>query len=284
MSAFGTIWTLEVEPAEEYDIEKEICSSLLLEDLALTDLYGDVENFKKRIVFGYDSLAKLMTEADTGFRECLGKPEKYQLISVFELIRSRIIFLGRTEQIAKNIDALTSLFIAQTWSGYLDDLLGMTCFALSTIHRSCLPSAKEIKEMSTGELAVLSNNLQKLTENQKLVDKCVEESETHLKMNSQNLEQLKTSLKLSKTFEIGLLDALFQVNSENMQDLPSRIREFRELWKLICKRIGNVREHVEKEYAERKPTIERKRRKTLRIYPLVVAFSIALLILSFPLI
>jgi hypothetical protein len=280
-SAFGTIWTLEVEPAEEFAIEKELPSSLLLEDLALTDIYGDVENFKKRTIYGFDSLAKLAANADAGLRECLGKPGEYQVINVFEPIRNRIVFFGRTEQIEENIHALASLFIAQTWSGYLDDLLGMTCLALSTVNRSALPSAKEIREMSTGELAVLSKDFQALTENEKLVDKCLEESETHLAMNKQNLGELKTSFELSKAFRIGLLDALFGVNVENMENLPGRIREFRKQWRLICKRIETVQEHVRKEYAERKPAAAKKTRKMLRIYPFVMALSIALLVLGF---
>ena len=280
-SVFGTVWTIEVQPAEEYSMEKELTPSLLLEDLTLADLYGDTENFKKRIIYGYDSLAKLATEADTGLMECLGKPEKYQLVSVFEPIRSRIIFVGRTDQIEKNIHAFASLFVAQTWSGYLDDLLSMTYYTLSTVSRSGLPSVKEIREMSDGELAVLSKDLMAFTENQKLVDTCIEESETHIKMNNQSLRQLKTILKPSKTFEIGLLDALFHVNFENMQNLPNRTREFRKQWKTICERIEKVREHVEKEYSERKPSIARKKRKMLRIYPLVIALSVTLLILSF---
>jgi hypothetical protein len=280
-SVFGTIWTIEVQPAEEYSMEKELTPSMLLEDLTLTDLYGDTENFKKRIIYGYDSLAKLATQVDTGLMECLGKPEKYQLVSIFEPIRSRIILVGRTEQIERNIHTLASLFIAQTWSGYLDDLLSMTCFALTTVNRSGLPGVKEIREMSDGELAVLSKDLMAFTENQNLVDKCIEESETHITTNNQSLQQLKTILKPSKTFEIGLLDALFHINLENMQNLPNRIREFRKQWKRIYERIEKVREHVEKEYAERKPAMARKKRKMLRVYPLVVALSVALLIMSF---
>jgi len=280
-SVFGTIWTLEVEPAEEFSIEKELPSSLLLEDLALTDLYGDVENFKKRTIYGFDSLAQLATEADSDLRECLGKPDEYQVINVFEPIRNRIVFFGRTEQIEERIHTLASLFIAQTWFGYLDDLLGMTCFALSDINRSHLPTEKEIREMSTGELAVISRDLQAFTENQKLVDKCIENTETHLAMNKQNLDQLKTSFEPSGAFKIGCLDALFEINVENMENLPSRIREFRKQWKVICNRIETTQVHVKKEYAERKPAISKKSRKTLRIYPLVVALSIVLLVLDF---
>ena len=48
-SVFGTVWTIEVQPAGEYEILKKLCPDLLLEDLTLTDLYGDTENFKKHI-------------------------------------------------------------------------------------------------------------------------------------------------------------------------------------------------------------------------------------------
>jgi hypothetical protein len=280
-SVFGTIWTIEVQPSEAYSMEKGIVPSLLLEDLTLTDLYRDTENFKKRIIYGFDSLAQLATEADLGLMECISKPDKYQVISVFEPIRSRIVFLGRAEEIAKNIDALASLFIAQTWSGYLDDTLSVACFALSSVNRSRLPSVKEIREMSHGELATLSRDLSAFTENEKSVDKCIEESENHIKMNDTTLQELRRILKPSESFEIGLMDAMFHVNVENMQNLPSRIREFRKEWKTVCQRIEKIREHVEKEYAERKPAIAAKKRKILRMYPLVVALSIALLIIGF---
>lgn len=280
-SVFGTIWTIEVQPSEEYNMVREWAPHLLLEDLTLTDLYGDTENFKKRIIYGFDSLAQLATEADVGLLECVNKPEEYQLISVFEPIRSRITFVGRTEQIEKNLGDLAHLIVAQTWSGYIDDLLSQTNFALSTLNRSILPSAKEMREMSSGELAVLSKDLSVLTENRKLVDKCLEDSETHIAMNNQSLQQLKTTLKPSKTFKIGLLDALFHVNLENMENVPGRIREFRNQWRMVCERIEGVQKHVEKEYEERKPEIARKNRKMLRIYPIAIALSIALLTLSF---
>lgn len=279
-SAFGTVWTIEVQPAHGYEIQKKLFPSLLLEDLTLTDLYKDTENFKKRVVYRFDSLAKLAAEVDTGIKESLARPEKYQLVSILEPIKGRIIFAGRTEQIEKNIHTFAPLFVAQTWSGYLDQLLEEAYFALSTVNRSYLPRAKEIKQMSIGELAVLTKDLSAFAENQKLVDRSIQNSETHLTRANQSLQQLKEILKSSKTFKIGLLDTIFHVNVENLEKLPSRIKEFRKKWKAVCRRIEKIRKYVEREYQKRKPAITRKKHKMLRIYALVVVLSSILFILG----
>ena len=102
-------------------------------------------------------------------RECLARPDKYQLVSALEPVKSRIILIGRTEQFEKEIDMLAPIFVAYTWSGYLDNLLGETCLKLATVNRSRLPDVKEIKEMSLGELAVLRKDVSTFVENQMLV-------------------------------------------------------------------------------------------------------------------
>ncbi len=280
-SVFGTVWTIEVQPALEYEIQRELVPGLLLEDLTLTDLYKDTENFKKNVIYGYDSLAQLATEIDVGARESLTRLDEYQVISVLEPVKGRIVFIGRTEQIEKNIHAFAPLFVAQTWSGYLDNLLSEVCFSLSTLNRAHLPSGKEIKEMSIGELAVLMKDLSGLTEIQRLIDECTKESERNLTRINQSLEQLKTTLKPSEAFKIGLLDTMFHVNAENLEAVPNRIKKLRKEWKALCKKIERIRGHVEKEYIERKNVIAKRKRKMLKIYPLVFALSIILSILSF---
>lgn len=280
-SVFGTIWTIEVQPAIQYEVQKDIVSGMLLEDLTLTDLYDDTENFKKRTIYGFDSLANLAAEIDVGVREGLARPETYQLVSIFEPIKSRIVLLGRTEQIEKNIDAFAPIFVAQTWCGYLDNVLSEACFKLSALNKSRLPTAKEIKGMSTGELTVLSKDLSAFAENQKLVDECIEESEEKLTKINKSLQQLKITLKHSAKFKIGMIEAIFHVNIENMEKLPNRIREFRKEWKTLCKSIGKIREHIENEYDKRKLMIAKKKHGMLKICPLVVAVSTILLFVGF---
>ena len=279
-SAFSTIWTVEVQPAQEYDLEKEMVPSLLLEDITLTDLYHDTENFKKRIIYGYDSLMTLATQTDMGVRECLARPDKYQLISVLQPVKSRIILIGRTEQFEKNIDALIPLFIAHTWSGYLDNLLCETNFKLTTINRTRLPSSKEIEKTSIGELVVLMKDLTAFAENQVVIDNSVKETDKRFTKIDEELMQVKNIMK-SEDFKIGMLDAALRVNAENLTALPNRIKVFKKEWKTLCSRIEKTREHVEKEYEERKPTIAKKKRQILRISPFVVILSVLLFALGF---
>jgi uncharacterized membrane protein len=275
-SAFGTVWTIEVQPADEYEIEKRIVPSMLMEDLTLTDLYGDVENFKKRVVYGYDSLAKLAEDNESGLKESIGQPQQYQLIGAFEPIRSRVTLIGRTEQLEKKLPAFAPYFIAETWSGYLDNMLSETCCTLGALNKVRIPRAEDIKEMSAGELAVLSNDLSRFAENRELVDACCQESETSLSWMNQSIRELREVTRPSGNFEVGLLEASFNVNAENLEALPSRMKDFRKRWKNVCKESERIQKHVEKEYENRKAEMNQKKRAMLNIYPVTIICSILL--------
>ncbi len=281
LSSFGTIWTIEVQPALEYEIHKELIPSLLVEDLALTDLYKDVENFKKRVVFGFDSLALLATDLNALMKQCLAQPDIYQCVTVLEPIRGRIVFIGRTEWIEKNMHVLAPLFVVQTLSGYFDNLLSEACFSLEALNKTLLPNAREIGAMSTGEVEVLFKDLALFKENRKLIDDHIVESDENLVKMYENYEQMKATTKPSANFSVGLLDATFNVNVENLQRLPGRIKEFKQKWNANCRMIDDIREHVEKEHERKKPTFVNEKSKMLRRYPLIVLVSVLLAAASF---
>jgi len=280
-SVFGTVWTIEVQPAQEYDVEKNLVSDMLLEDLTLTDLYSDTENFKKSMIYGYDSLAKIAEDVDTSIKDGLANPETYQLVSLFQPVKSRIVFVGRTEAIEKKIDTFAPIFVAQTWSGYVDNVMSETCFKLSALDKARLPSAQEIKGMSTGELAVLSKDLSAFAQNRELIEECLQESERKLSRIYDALQQLRTAIEPSEDFKIGMIDAVFQVNLENMEDVPARVKEFRREWRALGRRVDDVWGHVEKEYEKRKPDIVKKKRDRLKVYPFAVILSALLLVIGF---
>jgi hypothetical protein len=269
-----------VQPAQEYELEKELVPSLLLEDIALTDLYRDTENFKKRIVYGYDSLMVLATETETGVKEGLARPEEYQCLSVLEPVKSRFIFLGRTEQVENKIDTFAPVFIAYTWSGYLDNLLCETCLKLLTINKARLPSAEETKQMSIGELAVLSKDLSMFDETQDVVNKRMKKTEDQLAKMNESLAQLKDAATGFEGFKIANLDATLRVNTENLAAIPSRLEEFQKDWNALCKRLKTVRLHIDKVYSERKPDIEKKKRRMLLVSPFMVMLSVLLFALG----
>jgi uncharacterized membrane protein len=280
-SAYGTVWTIQVQPADEYEIEREIMPAMLLEDLTLTDLYGDCENFKKRVVYGFDSLAKLAQDTEMGLKESLVQPQKYQLVGAFEPIRSRITFVGRTEKLEEKLQMFAPYFVAETWSGYLDNLLVETCYTLYALNQMRLPAARDMKEMSTGELAVLAKDLKELAENQELVDSHIQRSENSLPRTNQSLQELRDALKPPGDFDIGLLEATFNVNVENFEVLSSRIKDFRRGWKAACTELERIRKHVENEYEKRKDEAHQKKRKMLKTYPAAIAISVVLAFLGF---
>jgi ABC-type multidrug transport system fused ATPase/permease subunit len=273
-SAFGTVWTIEVQPAHEYELQREIVPAMLLEDLTLTDLYGDCENFKKSTVYGFDSLAELAEETEIGLKKSLAQPQEYQAVGIFQPIKSRITFIGRTGQLEKKIDMFAPYFVAETWSGYLDNLLTETCYTLYALNKTRLPEAKEIREMSTGELAVLANDLSEFGENQEFVEKYIQGSEETLSKLNQSLREVREAIKPSDNFEIGLLDATFNVNLENLEALPGRIKDFRKEWKVVCKEVDRIRKHVDDELENRKAETDQKKHNMLKVYPAIIAISV----------
>jgi hypothetical protein len=280
-SAFGTVWTMEVQPDHQYEIQREIVPAMLLEDLTLTDLYGDCENFKKRTVYGLDSLAELAEETEIGLKESLAQPQEYQAVGIFQPIKSRITFVGRTEQLQKKLHIFAPYFVAETWSGYMDNLLTETCYTLYTLNKVRLPKAREMKEMSTGELTVLANDLSEFGENQESVEKHIRGSEDILSRLNQSLREVRDAIKPSDNFEIGLLDATFNVNLENLEALPNRIKDFQKEWKVVCKEVDRIRKHVDDELEKRKAETNQKKHKMLKVYPAIMAISVLLGVLGF---
>jgi len=279
-SASGTVWTIEVPPAQEYEFEKEMVPSLLLEDMTLTDLYRDTENFKKRTVYGYDSLMVLATETEMGLKDALARPDTYQCLGVLEPIKSRLLLVGRTEQIEKEIEAFAPIFATYTWSGYVDNLLCETCLKLSTIKRVRLPTVEEIKKMSVGELAVLSKDLLMFKEIQVLVTERMQKSEEKLIRMNESLTRLKDTVATSEN-KIAMLDAALRVNQENLAAIPNRTKVFQKDWNTLCKQIERVRFHVQKAYDEMKPTVAKKKRDMLLFSPFMIMSSILLFLLGF---
>lgn len=280
LSTFGTVWTIEVQPAQVYDMQRELIPILLMEDVTLTDLYGDVEDFKRRTIYGYDSLIKLSKDIETGLGKCLARPDKYQLVCSFEPVKGRIVLAGRTEQIESHIDIFAELFVVYTLSGYLDNLLSETCLKLSGLNRTVLPGIQEIKELSSAELAALHEDLTAFAGNKKLVDECIQKSGSNADKFRRDLAQMREGLANVENSKIGMMDDIMNVNVENLDMLPARIVEFKKGWKSACERIEKVKDHVEKEYNRRRPATAKKRSQTLRTYPIVLALSIALLILA----
>ncbi len=275
-SAYGSVWTVEVPPALMHEIGESFLPSITAEDMVITDLYEETEEFKKRLVYGFDSLAKLASENQEGLREVILHPEKYQVVSFFEPIKSRLIFVGRTEQIEQVLDSVCSLFICQAWAGYLDNLVSEVNFSLLAFDRFPLPDAESTRLMKDGELAALEKTLSTLLAQEESIAESLRNSQKKLKQAKLESTKLRKLLSPTGDFKVGLLDPTLQINAENLEHLSSQFESFETLYEELFKHVREIRKTVKEELNKRKPGIVRKIHKRLVVAPLFVALSVIL--------
>ena len=275
-SVFGTVCTIELPPDLMKKYEKNMLPTFLARDLAVTDLYDEVEDFKKRDIYGFDSLSSLGLETRKSIRKSLGHPEEYQLSSMFEPIRGMLLFVGRTEEMEKHLDDFGPLFVCQTWYGYMDNILSETNFNLSSLGPLTSLRESELAEMKDGELTLIEKNLSIFLENESAVSKLVEKSETEFHAATRNMDELQTHLKPTAPYKVGLINSILSINEENMKNLPHGFKRFQRLYTEFCNRLGKIHDQVLKEREKRKVTFLRKKRKTLMTFPFAVALSLAL--------
>jgi len=274
-STYGSVWTIELPPSLLAEVTETLLPSFFVEDFAITDLYGETEEFKKRTIYGFDSLFKLSNQNRKYFRKALKNPEEYQTISCFEPIKSRLLFVGRTEHVEKNIHMFGPLFVDQTWCGNLDNLLSETNLGLSTQRQPPTLNMDEVKAMTEGELSTLGKNLSMLSSCEKIVRKALDESQEFTSHVKNNIEDLKRYFEENEPFKKGSLDSIFEINVENLARLPRRLRKFREEFQRIIASIGELTTKVQDEYRKRKRTTRKKKRKILYTYPIFTLLSIA---------
>lgn len=276
-SVFGKVWTVELPPGSLNEIGTTLLPCLLVEDLSIADLYEDVEDFKKGTIYGFDSLAKFAGECRSNLEKALASPEKYQLISYFEPIRSRLVFAGRTEQVEKVVDSFGNLFICQTWSGYLDNLLSEVNLGLFAMEKCFLPSAGSLRQLKDGELAVLQRNTSALLVREESVIESLSNLKGHIKHANQELIELGNRVAAGGNFRTVLFDSCLQINSENLAHLPIQCENFGALSKELYSRTKKIGTIAQKELEKRKDSILRKKR---RILILSLPFSAVSVILA----
>jgi len=280
-SVMGTVCTIELPPDLLKKYQKTLLPMFFARDLAVTDLYDEVEDFKKHVIYGFDSLSSLSLATRKSVRESLAHPEEYQVSSLFEPIRGLLLFVGRTEEIEGHIGDFGSLFVCQAWYGYVDKILDETNFALSSLGRLTLLPKKRLTTMKDGELTVVSKNLSMFLENEPLVDEFVKESEEHFQSAIRNMEELKRHLKPTSPYKVGLINSILAVNEENMKNLPHKFRRFQRLYRESCTQLRKLHDRILREHETRKAAFSKKKKKILLAYPFVAAISVVLGLVSF---
>jgi hypothetical protein len=279
-SAYGKVWAIELSPKLLNEYGETLQPSLLLEDLSVTNLYGDLERFKKRIVYGFDTLAKLAVDNQNHVQEALRSPEKHQIICSFEPMKSRFIFVGRTQPIGKMIDSFTNLFVSQVWCGYLDNLLSEVNLSLLSLNQTSLPDRKSLESMKDGELAVLDKNLSLLIDHKEPVRDSWRNSKKHIESTNREIKEIEKDFKEVGRLEIEEIEATLKVNAENLANLPTQLWAFSVLSQTLFKSLQGFEKSVKKEFEKRKVSIQKKKRKRLALFPIFIALSVVLALLG----
>lgn len=275
-SVFGTVCTLELPPDLLKKYEKTMLPMFFARDLAVTDLYDEVEDFKKQVIYGFDSLSSLGFDTRKSIRESLAHPEKYQLTSLFEPVRGLLLFVGRTEEMEGHIGDFGSLFVCEAWHGYMDNVLSETNFMLSSMGRLSLLRKKQLTAMKDGELTLIRKNLSIFLETESYVNEIVKKCEEQFHSALQNMEDLERHLKPTSPYKVGLINSILAINKENKENLPHEFKRIQKLYSQFCSRLEQVRDQVSSEQEKRKVSFSRKRKKMLNVYPFVVALSMVL--------
>lgn len=279
-SVYGRVWTIELPPNLLHELGETLLPTLLVEDLSVTNLYDEVEDFKKRTIYGFDSLANLACDSQAGLQEALDHPEEYQIISSFEPVKGRLIFVGRTERIENIIDCFGDLFVCQTWCGYLDNLLSEVNLSLLSLSRASMPERASVQSMKDGELAVLDKNISSLIAHKQSVKGSWGDSKKHLKYANLELEELRKKLKLTGDLKPGMFETTLQINAENLAHLPSQLENFKALSQQLYGDIQKIGKAVKRELDKRETLTAKKRRMRLLVSPLFIALSTVLAFLG----
>ncbi len=265
-SAFGTVWAIEIAPSQQYQLLEGLLPSILVSDLAMTSLAGQVEEFKKHTIYGLDSIGQLAAWSFKEQEEALAAPQRFQLVTSFEPIRGRIIFIGRTERIEKLIKELGPLFVIQVWAGYFDNLLSDVNLNLYSIVHSLATIPVEIGKLGNGELRVLEEYMSNIEQVMPELVVALRSSEEIIQPCRLNLRRLKTLFEPGLKNRVRLFDHIVELNQENLRSIPSRLKEFTGLWKKTLGWIESLKKPLEKERTTRRSSYVSGKKKIVKSY------------------
>ncbi len=274
-SAFGTVWTLELSPEDYKRIRGEIFPSLIAEDLGITDLYGELEHFKKHTVLGLDTIAQLSSEIEQEAGKVHKKPEVYQVTAFIEPIKSRLVFVGRTEEVKGSIVWLGGLFLYQAWTGYISEVLDEAAVGLKSIRQTPSYSFAKTRLMKLPdqELKVLKQDLDRFeTLRQTVVDAIARIRSTY--ESARNFHEALHSLVGDETFDVGLYKPIVSTNDLRLARVTNKIEKFQDEFDRVSVELGTVMVEVNTECSRRLSILRLSKLRVLRKLPRGVLSSL----------
>ncbi len=245
-SAFGTIWTLEVNPDDYRRIRREVLPSLVAEDLTAAGLTTELEEFKRRVVLGTEAIAELSAQADRESNAVLRQQELYQVVVLNEPLKNRLVFLGRTEKVEAAMSWLGGLYMYQAWVSYMEEKLEDASLGLATIRLA--PSASLTKTqagtMRERERRRLERGLELLEGLGAAAEGAVASLESTYGSAS-NFHESLVSLMDVETYEVGLYKPILDANERRLGRFAARLKEFKAEQSKVSKRVSAAREALD---------------------------------------
>ena len=276
-SVVSSMWTLEVEPEDYRRIQTNIFPAFLAEDFAETNLYGEVEEFKKHTVLGLDTISELVANVEKETSEVHSRIGLYQATAFLEPIRGRLVFLGRTEELKRSPLKIARLFLIQNWSGYFDEVLKEANLGLAIVERTIRHrlGSRAVNTLRDNELYILRQNLAKF----RSLGALVEASLQRLKSDHEiAMAAHKESSSLIDTqgerIDVGYFKAVLGVNVDNLTGLGRRITQFEGSFKKLSADFEKIGSLVSGEYEARAERIQHYRKRLGRSYLPIVALSV----------
>jgi hypothetical protein len=251
-SAFGTVWTLELSPEDYRRIRREIFPSLIAEDLSVTDLYGELEHFKKHTVLGLDAISQLSSEIEQDSSKVYRNPDVYQLTAFLEPIKSRLVFVGRTEEVERSIAWLGGLFLYQAWTGYIGEVLDEAALGLKSIRQAPSYSLAKthIVRLPHEELNVLKQDFDWIETLRQTVDEAITRI-TSTYESAINFHEMLNSLVSEETFDVGLYEPILRTNDKRLTNVKNKIKKFQDEFNRVSDELGALMSEINEEYSRR---------------------------------
>ncbi len=257
-AAFGTVWTLELSPADYRRIKREIFPGLTAEDLGVTDLHGELEHFKKHTVLGLDAIAQLASEIEEESGKVNKMPGLYQLTAFIEPVKSRLVFVGRTEKVEGSIVWLGGLFLYQAWTGYMGEALDEAALGLRSIRLAPTHSFAKthIMKLSDSELDLLRREFDQIGTLKQIVGEAMVQLQSTYE-SALNFRETLNSLMSDEVFDIGLYKPILSTNDKRLANLRNRIEKFHDEFNRVTDELEKVMHGVNEEYSKRLSGLEK---------------------------
>jgi hypothetical protein len=238
-SAFGTVWTLELSPKDYKRIRREIFPALIAEDLGGADLSGELEQFKRHEILGSDTIAQLASEVEAESKGVYKAPEIYQITALLEPIKSRLVFVGRTDRVEGSVVWLGGLYLYQAWTNYMREALEDSALGLKSLrlaHTVSLTKTQSAK-LSDKELALLEQDLGRLETLTQTVENAVPKIESTYE-SALNFHETLESLVSDEAFDIGLYNPILHANARHLEGMKEMMEQFRSEFEKASRKIA----------------------------------------------